>query len=907
MADNELLLKRAKAALLARDYQLASKLFKQLITENPDVVDYKIQLAKLYVKSGNDAKALDIFSKLPKEDFNNLTILMEMSGIYRRQKKYEDSVAVLEQALMICADSSEDRATINYNLGFTYRLMGNNKEALSCFEEVIEQNPEDVLAYNHIGAIHAQTGAHDKAIEAYLQGLKFDPNHPVLQFNIAKSYSEIGKEEKALSHYEAALRARPGWLDAIEEYANLLLKNDKVKEADDVVTQALKLNPDDVKMHTSMGNVYNRKNIFETAEQEFKKALSVDDEYKLALTGLAHSQEKQGKHEEAAETIQKAQKVAPDDVAVIKQTAHILLSANYLSAAYEKISKLWEINQNDPQTVNLLGQYYIAKGDEGKIESCFDKLQTIDPDYKDVYRDWGERYLQKGDEKNAEQYLQAAVQENPKDAESMIFLAELYENQQNPEKALAMYKQASRADNFNQLSRQETMRLTDGGIASVNFDLPKTQIRIAPIDSDNGNADDLLEKSEKPQDNKIPDLLNDTSSSLNDDFADSSEEEISMAEDDSNFNEDFPETAEEEPQSDDDFNFDQFGMEKLSVESEEDIVSVESLMHLDEDISTQGEPMDIDQLVDDGSPVDEDDDPEVQFIPDGSDISETEPEPVAPKKTAPKPVAAEPEEMEMPEPMPESVQNEPEPEPEMQEETEPVQSEAETPFVFDETIHDLEEQIKAATDLAATANETAERAIKAAEEAFEKFSAANEAEVSEEESEEESVEEFAEETEETENTEDQLDELEESDNDLSPNELMIKRAIDMLPQIVSAIENRTMLYKFRSSLEMFKSLREMLDYLPEMQRKEFLTSKNRLLLDYIISKLSGKPGLFATAKALVNSGIIHENPALSASSSEGVELTKEVVDILKNLSENLTDETLKEALNREGDDLKLKL
>ena len=134
-------------------------------------------------------------------------------------------------------------------------------------------------------------------------------------------------------------------------------------------------------------------------------------------------------------------------------------------------------------------------------------------------------------------------------------------------------------------------------------------------------------------------------------------------------------------------------------------------------------------------------------------------------------------------------------------------------------------------------------------------------------------------------------------------DLTLRRAIDMLPSIIAAIEDRSVIYRFRSFLSMFKTLREMLEYLPESQRREFMTSRNRLLLDYVISKLSGKPGLFATTKALVRSGLIHENPENKPSEKEGIELVKEVLADLRNLSENLEDDTLREVLNAEADSL----
>lgn len=918
MADPNLLLSRAKSALLARDYQLAVKYYKTLISENPDVLDYKIQLGNLYVKSGDDDKALDVFKTIEKTDSENLTVLMAMAGIYRRKKMFDESVAVLEQALLIGNNSPEDLATINYNLGFTYRQMGNNEEAINCFENVIEQNPKDVLAYNHLGAIHALQGNQKNAIEAYQRGLKFDPNHPILHFNIARSYAEIGETDKALSHYEAALRAKPGWIDAIEEYANLLLKSNKVQEAEETVQNALKLNPDDVKMHTSMGNVYNRKSIYDDAEIEFKKALSSDDEYTPALTGLAHSLEKQGKHEEAAETINKAQRLNPDDVAVIKQSAHVLLSANFLAAAYEKISRLWEINQNDPQTISLLGQYYIGKGDDSKVEGCFDKIQKVSPNYKDVYRDWGVRYIQKGDNKKAEQYLKTAIQQNPRDSESMMYLGEIYEAEKRPEDALSMYKMASRADVFNELSQKETAKLRNEGVKEVsNMGFSD----FFPEFTLSSNTNNIPEN----QSNKVPDLLNDTSNLLNKDFEDFGDKTVGEIELESEKNDlqnqspastdltpsasenqnqdDKNDKSDEKAPADEGFDFDQFGLEPLKDENAEDVsvASIDDLMQ-EEDLNQKDKPTDIDELVDDGAPVDEDDEPEMQFIPDGSDLLDDsngnfeEPDKII--------TEADDSEADEDKGIPDIM------EPFDWEET---KNEDENPEAnLTDEISEMKNQVEAVSKVIADAKDSAEKLIGSMKANLLKKEEREDLYVEPDETREPLEDEKPEEIPDEIPDEDSVSESEElkeaeSPKKLSPEELMMKRAIDMLPDIVRGLENRAMFFKFKNYLEMFKTLRKMIDFLPDLEKQEFMSSKNRLLLDYIIAKLSGKPGLYSTAKALHDSGIIHGNPALQGSDKNGVELVKEVLTILKRLSENLDDEALRIALDRERYELEKKI
>jgi tetratricopeptide (TPR) repeat protein len=977
------MLERAKAALIARDYSLAAKIYKNLILEEPENVDYKMQLGNLYVKAGKDDQALTLFKQVEKVDNENLDALIAISGIYRRQKKFEESVAFLEQALVICEENPRTRAKISYNLGFTYRQMGNYDEAIKCFEEVVEDNPSDVLANNHLGAIYAFKGNHTKAIEAYNRGLKYDANHPILQFNIAKSYAEIGEISKAQSFYEGALRAKPGWTEAIEAYADLLLDENKVAEADTAVTQALELYPDDVRMHTAKGNVYNRQSIFVEAENEYKKALEVDENYKNALTGLATSLEKQEKYDEAIETISKAESLNPTDERIMKQAAHIHISANKLEAAYEKIVKLQNLIKNDVQTINLLGQYYIRKNDAVKAEECFANIKKINPDYNEIYRDWAERLIQQGDDKRAEPYLHAAIQKNPNDSTAMVHLGKIYERQSQVGKALQFFKKATAADSFNHLSKVASDRILENNESLARLDA-EGLFSTTPIDFDalfsggkvsaeteNVDEQKTAENAENPvafDEEPRKDVL----SSVVPDGLLSETGEISLAENDSRFNEEVSESDIALPvsEADDDFNFEQFGSEKLASASSaasDDIESVANLLETSENAFDDNRPA-FDELIDDGAPLDEEDGgaPALVSIPDGTEyIEESKPYPHEPQRG----------EVERPK--------------------------AQKREISEESLDQLEEQIKRASELAEKANYAAESAWQAATQAADAAQAVEESkkmpvEVYEVQKEAEKIEEpfdddavieprneeemisdlpeedfsdidetitdedllaaeellneddisgaetedddflddipdylqeeeqeklaESEETEENGSTdeidseeseefledeiaEEQMEDTTEETKKPKVDDLALRRAIDMLPSIIAAIEDRSVIYRFRSFLSMFKTLREMLEYLPPEQRHEFMTSRNRLLLDYVISKLSGKPGLFATTKALLRSGLIHENPENKPSEKDGIELVREVLGNLRELSGNLEDETLKKVINAEADTL----
>lgn len=106
-------------------------------------------------------------------------------------------------------------------------------------------------------------------------------------------------------------------------------------------------------------------------------------------------------------------------------------------------------------------------------------------------------------------------------------------------------------------------------------------------------------------------------------------------------------------------------------------------------------------------------------------------------------------------------------------------------------------------------------------------------------------------------------------------------------------------------LELFKTLRGLLDYLPEEKRDEFLSSRTRILLDFVISKLSGGKGLLGTVNSMIESGEIvqpsdGQNSAENGfSDADGEKTIADGIRVLENLISELDDEKLKAAMKDE--------
>mgnify|MGYP003445573226 FL=1 len=125
----------------------------------------------------------------------------------------------------------------------------------------------------------------------------------------------------------------------------------------------------------------------------------------------------------------------------------------------------------------------------------------------------------------------------------------------------------------------------------------------------------------------------------------------------------------------------------------------------------------------------------------------------------------------------------------------------------------------------------------------------------------------------------------------------------LLPKIERILEDDELALQYTSELELFKKLLNLCEFLPEDIKKEFLTSKIRLQIEYVIAKMSGKPGLLKTAHSLLKTGVISNANVLSIENS--VDITNDslfnLIDYTKKLSEDLEDKSLAEGLQTYAD------
>ncbi len=879
MEDKEIVLRRAKNAVISRDFNLAIRLYKSLLQEDVKNIEYLSALGNLYMKNNDDEKALPYFQQILTFYPNNFEAMNSMGGIYRRMGRYQESIEILQKAL----ETKINPAQVNYNLGFTYKLMKNYSDAIDAFENVIAVNPTDVLAYNHLGAIYAAQNNHEKAVATYKRGLQIDPNHPVIQFNLAKSLEAMHDDTSAIQAYDAALRAKPGWQEAVIEYAKLLLNHRKTRLAGELVQNAIGLHPQDFGLYAQMGQILMRQSNFEKAASSFEIANRLVSGNAENLKNLAEAFEKLGKKEEAVLTIKKAESVEPEDEKIKKSAASILLTAEKYREAAEVIRQLGSANKNDCEALDLAGQYSILIGRNDSAQNFASKIKKIDPDYGIYLYSFASRFFQKGNLEAAKENVKAFIDENMKNIPAWLLLGQIDEKLGNSEEALDDFSTAVAFDPNNFLAEKLAKELGN------------------KIDSEKSSRDER-----KPDDSALSgsqEISLDEFGFGDDENAVSEEKSLETHE-----------PAPDEPENSNDSAGPEDSTEDLKVEDKTDVLALDEESALFEDGEKDSESDDEISLDEIDKNTDEFKEDE-EILPEPEELEEDD---LTGSEKANVSADVLPDQQFLPETEENAALNEPEDSAEKQADNlNPEEFKTQEENGASKIEIKAEPAKSSETTPAAEKNAPAERAEPS--ESVGQAEAAEQAEASEQI-------ELAEPTEPTEKTagseqeteiqeeiplfddSDHPEDLPDEKDSFAPDaaaerkeaetayETLVSQVSDVLPKLSSFLDSSEEEARFQKEIELFKRLRQFGEQLPFEQRAKFLAGRVRLLLDYIIARLSGRPGLLRTASEVRRQNNIQENDMQIAINGNN---RRDIVNVLKDM-ENLTfyleDKNLSKAL-----------
>src|SRR5260370_132997 len=129
-----------------------------------------------------------------------------LASLYLDMRRYDDALAAANAMRSLGLDGGT-----GYDmLAAIYEQMGERDQAAEMYTRIVEIDPDDVEAWEHLGNWRSLQEKHTEAINAYARALTLDPQRYTTSFSLAETYLEVERYDEALAVYQGLVEAAEG-------------------------------------------------------------------------------------------------------------------------------------------------------------------------------------------------------------------------------------------------------------------------------------------------------------------------------------------------------------------------------------------------------------------------------------------------------------------------------------------------------------------------------------------------------------------------------------------------------------------------------------------------------------------------------------------------------------------------
>jgi len=243
-------------------------------------------------------------------------------------------------------------------------------------------------------------------------------------------YFEEGKYEEALQSLELARAKDPNSIYLRLKIAAALIRLDKIDEAEKILLEAKKIDPDDFDISWVLIFVYSLNNNNQKLEQEYESFLKKAHELKPKDVGiseyLAQFYFYQKKPQEAIKVYEKILETNPEHVVALFWLGYLYDQVGREEEAIEVWKKGLAVDSSYTPILNSLGYLYALEGKNlDEAEKMLKKALSSEPENGAYLDSLGWIYFKKADYEKAKEYLEKAISLT-KDPEIYEHLGDLY-------------------------------------------------------------------------------------------------------------------------------------------------------------------------------------------------------------------------------------------------------------------------------------------------------------------------------------------------------------------------------------------------------------------------------------------------------------------------------------------------
>lgn len=337
-----------------KEYKAAEELYKDLIKQSPENIEFYDQFGNFYFRLKNYPKAIAVYRKALNIDSQSISTLTGLGFAYLANKEINKS----ENIFIQIQDLDPKNSNALVGLGAIAEYDENFKNAEMFYSKALKTDPFNENALLYLGKFKLKEGK-DKAAERLFKKIKdLNPdaewinqlildakNSPILK--AIKENEERGRNHIAEQLYLKLLRDSPQVPSYYLSLGSFYIKRKRFQDAEEIYLKGLKNNPGSLPLTTALGFVYLKKNQIKSARKLFQTVLKNESGNSEALTGLGAILQREKHFAGAEKLFLKALTSEPDNITALTYLAELYLETEQNEKAMKIYDKLLVLLPNE--------------------------------------------------------------------------------------------------------------------------------------------------------------------------------------------------------------------------------------------------------------------------------------------------------------------------------------------------------------------------------------------------------------------------------------------------------------------------------------------------------------------------------------------------------------------------------
>ena len=339
------LLDKAIAAIITEDIDLASKIAKNILTEDKNNAEALIITAASFYKEEKFNKIIEL-----RKNLEQPSEVLEFIFFSNNSLKGIDTISRSLVEIVSSSYSNNEQRRLNYNFLLFYISLA----------KIID--PENDRAIIIKAELFDQVGQHEVAVDIYKQVNQNNIFYLDAQNNLARHHLFNSPYEEAEIQIRSIVENNNNNYSLKRVLADFYRYNKKFDLALKIYDEMIKENQDDLwNIYYMRGICYERKDNWELAEKDFLKSLELQPGTPNVLNYLAYGWvERDIKLNRSLKMLEEAYKANPDSFYIIDSLAWAHFKKNNLPEAARLMEKVIDIAPGEAISLDHLGDIYYA-------------------------------------------------------------------------------------------------------------------------------------------------------------------------------------------------------------------------------------------------------------------------------------------------------------------------------------------------------------------------------------------------------------------------------------------------------------------------------------------------------------------------------------------------------------------